>query len=136
MERRLPVSVETVLTALTSSEAVGRWFGPSDDFQVTVHEWDCRIGGRYRVEFKSPADESHIVAGEFKTLVPNRTVAYSWSWEGQPPMDMLVTFQLEEAGDHVRLLFRHQGFPVEDVRDHHDQGWLGTLDRLEREVRG
>lgn len=135
MERDLDASVETVFTALTSKEAVGGWFGPSDDFEVTVHEWDCREGGRYRVEFNTPAGETHIVIGEFESIVPNRLVSYTWSWEGQPPLDTLVSFHLERKGEgRTHLSFTHEGFPSDDVRGHHEQGWMGSLARLEREV--
>ena len=136
MERSLKARPEAVYAALTSREAIGRWFGPSDDFDVTVHEWDCQLGGRYRVEFNTPTGETHTIVGEFKAIVPNRRVADTWSWEGQPPMDTLVTFQIEGAGDRTNLLFTHEGFPSEDVRDHHETGWMGSMLRLEREVGG
>ena len=136
MQRDLAASPDTVFTALTSREAIGRWFGPSDDFDVTIHQWDCEVGGHYRVEFKTPTGESHIVVGEFTIIKPNRTVAYTWDWEGQPAMDTLVTFQVERAGDRTQLLFSHEGFPSKDVREHHEAGWTGTLVRLERDVNG
>ncbi len=133
-ERRLKAPPEVVFTALTTREAIGRWFGPSDEFDITVHDWDCQVGGKYRVEFNTPAGETHIVGGEFKTIVPNRTLAYAWAWEGQPPVDTLVTFQIAGTGDDTELQFSHEGFPSEDMRDHHETGWKKSVARLEQEI--
>lgn len=136
LERRLKAPAEAVFAALTSDAAVARWFGPSDDFEVKVHEWDCRLGGRYRVEFVTPSGEHHIVMGEFNALEPNRTVAYTWSWEGQPPIETVVTFRIEGGEVESRLRFSHEGFPGEEMRDHHLTGWSGSMDRLEWELEG
>jgi len=132
MERTLNAPIERVFEVLTAAEHIGRWFGPSDDFRVTVHAWEAKEGGAYRVEFNTPDGETHIVVGTFTAIVPNSRVSYTWSWEGRPPMDTLVTFALEGKGRQTQLVFTHEGFPAEDVRGHHEQGWTGSMARLER----
>lgn len=136
LEKQLTLNAPAahVYKVLTQAEHISKWYGPSDEFKITVHKWDCKVGGKYRVEFNTPAGETHIVVGEFKELKPNAKVAYSWSWEGQPPMDTLVTFAIKAAGDKTELAFSHVGFPAEEVRDHHNQGWTGSLERLSRAV--
>lgn len=136
MNRTLNASVETVFRALTSRDSIARWFGPSDEFAIDVHEWDCREGGRYRVGMRSPDGENHVAVGEFVSIVPNEKVAYTWTWEGQPPLDTLVTLNVKPAGDRTELSFKHEGFPADEVRDQHQQGWTGSLSRLAKEVEG
>lgn len=133
-DRTLDASVETVYEALTAKHAIRKWFGPRDDFEITVHAWDCRVGGRYEVEFKTPTGEVHTCYGEFKELVPMKKVSYTWSWKEQPPMDTLVSFVLEANGAKTDLTMTHEGFPAEDVRAHHEQGWTGSIERLLRFV--
>lgn len=133
-ERKLDAPVAHVYKVLTGTEFISRWFGPSDEFKVTVHQWDARIGGSYRVEFNTPAGETHIVIGTFKELVPNQKVAYTWTWEGRPAMDSLVTFTIRADGNKTLLTLVHGGFPAEEVRDHHQQGWAGSMERLSRAV--
>lgn len=133
-ERSLDAPVEHVYKVLTASDSIAKWYGPSDDFKVTVHQWDARLGGNYRVEFNTPGGETHIVVGVFKELVRNEKVAYTWSWEGQPPMDTLVTFTIRPDGQKTKLTLIHDGFPAEEVRAHHEQGWTGSLERLTRAV--
>jgi len=131
-ERTLHASAQTVYDALTSKDAIGKWFGPSDDFKVVVHTWDCRVGGSYKVEFKTPAGETHTCHGQFKELIPNKKVSYTWSWEEQPPIDTLVSFVIKANGEKTDLVITHDGFPTEDMRAHHEQGWTGSLERLVR----
>jgi uncharacterized protein YndB with AHSA1/START domain len=133
-ERTLNASPAAVYEVLSKAENIPKWYGPSDEFKIKVHTWDCRVGGKYRVEFNTPTGETHIVVGTFKELVPGAKMAYTWSWEGAPPMDTLVTFQLKAEGKGTHLAFVHEGFPAEEAREHHRQGWTGSLERLSRAV--
>ncbi len=132
-ERVFDASVDEVFEALTSEAAVAKWFGPSDDFKVTVHAWDCVVGGQYRVQFDTP-DGAHICVGRFQEILPGKRLTYTWSWEGRPPMDTLVSFEMEAADGKTQLKMSHAGFPTPDVRDHHQQGWAGSMERLGRLV--
>ncbi len=134
-ERSLNAPVEHVYKVLTEATHISKWYGPSDEFDVTVHTWEARVGGDYRVALKTPAGETHIVIGEFRELVPNEKVAYTWNWEGQPPMDTLVTFTIRPEGGQTALTLTHEGFPADDVRAQHEQGWTGSLERLSGAVR-
>lgn len=133
LERTLNASVERVFDVLTNPKHIPGWYGPSDDFDIKVHEWDCKVGGKYRVEFGTP-EGPQIVAGEFKELQDNSKVAYTWAWEGQPPMDTLVTFKISADDNKTRLDFTHEGFPSEEAKGHHEQGWTGSLERLQKSV--
>jgi uncharacterized protein YndB with AHSA1/START domain len=134
LERSLNAPAEHVYKVLTDAKHVGRWYGPADDFKVTVHKWEPKVGGKYRVEFISPDGTINIVIGEFKELVPGKKVAYTWTWEGKPVIDTLVTFTLKAVGKRTELTLTHDGFPDADMAGHHNQGWTGCLERLSREV--
>ena len=121
-----------VFDALTKPASVPSWLGPSDAYRVTVHAWDCKPGGKLRVEFVTPEKVTHIVVGVFKEVTPHTRLAFSWTWEGQPVIDSIVTFTLRPEGKGTALVLTHTGFPGTDMRNHHNEGWLGTLDRLSR----
>ena len=135
LERTLDSPVERVWSALTDRESIPRWYGPGDDFRVEVHEWDCRLGGSYRVAMHHKDGPTHTCYGVFKTIEAPERIAYTWAWEGAPPMDTLVTFQLAPEGGRTRLSFAHVGFPNEDVKEQHRMGWTGSLERLAAAVR-
>lgn len=132
LERSFNKTAEQVFKALTDAKAIGRWFGPSDAFKVTVHRWDCKVGGKYRVEFNAPDGATHICIGTFKQIVPNQKIAYSWDWEGKPTMDSVVTFTLKPEGQKTHLTLTHDGIPAADAAEHHKQGWTGSMERLGR----
>ncbi|MQA89202.1 MAG: SRPBCC domain-containing protein [Gemmatimonas sp.] len=134
LERSLRAPRQRVWQALTQGEEIGRWYGPSDDFRVDVVEWDCRPGGSYRVAMHAPDGNTHTCFGTFREVEAPRRLSYTWSWEGQPPMDTLVTFELAEDGEMTKLRFSHTGFPSVESREHHKTGWTGNLDRLARLV--
>jgi uncharacterized protein YndB with AHSA1/START domain len=134
LERTLHAPIRNVWKALTHGEEIARWFGPSDEFTIEVLEWDCRVGGGYRVAMHAPDGNTHTCFGVFRTVEEPRRLSYTWSWEGAPPMDTLVAFELEEDGTDTRLRLSHGGFPSHEVRDQHEMGWTGSLERLSRRV--
>jgi glutathione S-transferase len=130
LERTLDAPVERVWSALTDAGSVARWYGPSDDFRIEVREWECRVGGEYRVAMHHKDGPVHTCYGVFRTIDAPRRIAYTWAWEGAPPMDTLVTFDLAAEGGKTRLSFAHVGFPDEGAKEQHRMGWTGSLERL------
>lgn len=42
-----------------------------------------------------------------------------------------MTIELRETGDNeTELTLTHTGFAKEDVRDHHNEGWNASMDKL------
>ena len=134
LERTLRAPIGKVWRALTRGEEVARWFGPTDDVRIEVLEWDCREGGDYRVAMHAPDGNTYTCYGTFRDVEEPRRLTYTWSWEGQPPMDTLVAFELAEDGGVTTLNFSHTGFPADEARDRHQEGWTGSLERLSRLV--
>lgn len=130
MERTMDAPVGRIWAALTEASQIPYWYGPGEEFRIEVLEWDCRIGGRYRVAMHHKDGPTHTCFGEFKRLEPEQRIAYSWAWEGQPPMDTVVTFALIPEGEKTRIEFTHSGFPAEEAREQHRMGWTGSLERL------
>ena len=134
LERSLHAPIATVWRALTTATEIARWFGPSDDFRLEVLAWDCRPGGGYRVAMHDPTGNTYTCVGQFREVDEPHRLSYTWSWEGQPPMDTLVAYDLTEAGETTQLRFSHTGFPAEEARAQHEQGWTGSMARLQRTV--
>lgn len=133
-ERDLRASRLKVWEALTRGEEITRWFGPSDDFRIEVLEWDCRPAGSYRVAMHAPDGSTYTCFGTFREVDAPKRLSYTWSWEGQPPMDTLVAFELAGDGDSTKLRFSHTGFSSAEAREQHRMGWTGSLDRLARSI--
>lgn len=127
--RKLPAPPERCFRAWTDSEALKRWFGPGAA-EVVLAETDPRVGGRYRLVMRSPGGEEHDVSGEFREVVANRKLVFTWAWRSTPERQSLVTIEFVPAGGATAMTLTHEQFADEAARDRHHQGWIGALDKL------
>ena len=130
--RKLGAGPAKVWRAITEPEMLKQWMAPSDAFKVPVAEADVRVGGRYHIVMNAPDGEVHDVSGVYREIVPNKKLVYTWAWKSTPERQSVVTIELRAAGSGTELTLRHEQFADEEARDHHQQGWNGCLDRLEK----
>jgi uncharacterized protein YndB with AHSA1/START domain len=133
LKRRLKAPPSQVYSAWTDPKKIARWFGPRDTAQASVAaEIDLRVGGHYRISFTSEGGERHQVGGVYREVVPNRRLVFSWAWHSTPERESLVTVTLQPAGAGTLLTLHHEQLFDAAARDAHEQGWISTLDKLER----
>lgn len=131
LKRRLNATPEKVFAAWIDPEKVKRWMGP-EGIEVVSAECEPRVGGRYRWIMRAPDGEVHNVSGEFREFLPNEKLVFSWAWITTPERVSQVTVKLKPDGDGTLLTLTHEQFFDEAARDHHQQGWTGCMNKLER----
>jgi uncharacterized protein YndB with AHSA1/START domain len=90
-----------------------------------------RVGGRFRIAFGGADGTMHECAGEYREVVPNRKLVFTWSWPRTTPDRIsLVTVIFKAVNGGTELDFRHEQFFDEKARDDHKRGWTGVLDKL------
>jgi uncharacterized protein YndB with AHSA1/START domain len=135
LTRRLRATPAKVYAAWTDPEKIARWFGPADIEEGSVRaEIEPRVGGRYRLRFRSDSGEYHEVGGVYRDMVPDRRLAFSWAWHSTPERESVVTVSLQPDGDGTLLTLHQEALFDEAARDGHERGWHGGLDRLEKYV--
>jgi uncharacterized protein YndB with AHSA1/START domain/predicted enzyme related to lactoylglutathione lyase len=129
IKRRFKVAPEKVFAAWTDPQKMMRWMGPAKVTRCEATN-DLRVGGRYDIRMLAD-NEEHNVGGVYREIVPNEKVVFTWAWRSTPERESLVTVTIkpDETGSLMTLL--HEQFFDEDARDRHNQGWTGTLLRLE-----
>jgi uncharacterized protein YndB with AHSA1/START domain len=133
IERRINAPPEKIYAAWTEPKNLIRWFGPAMVKQETVRaNIDARIGGRYRISFDDEHGKHHEVGGTYRELVPYSRVVFSWAWHSTPERESQVTVLLRPDGAGTLLTLHHEQFFDAAARDAHEQGWTGTLDKLQR----
>jgi uncharacterized protein YndB with AHSA1/START domain len=136
--RRIAARPSIVFEAMTTAEGVAAWFGP-DDLPVVGAEMDARVGGAYRVRFRTRDGREHEASGEFLELVPPRRIVMSWSWTLGGELEeggriSRVEIELRSVGDGTELTFTHADLSSAASRSSHAQGWGGALDKLVRHL--
>jgi uncharacterized protein YndB with AHSA1/START domain len=126
--RTLEAPAQKVFAAWIDAAQLQRWLAP-------IAESDGRVGGRFRLEVRTP-EGSHVVAGEYRELVPGRRIVMTWVYEG--PMvpagkeATKVTVEFRPSGPNTEVTVRHEGLKHPTYRAAIRQGaWTEALKQLD-----
>jgi uncharacterized protein YndB with AHSA1/START domain len=124
-----------VFRAWTDPARMMLWYAP-EGLETPYAEADLRVGGRFRVLMREPDGKEHDVSGEYREIVPDRKLVFTWAWLRSPDDISLVTVELQPEGDGTRLTLTHEQLPGAAERDSHQSGWVSALDKLGKLVAG
>jgi uncharacterized protein YndB with AHSA1/START domain len=125
---------KTIFAFLVDPALMAQWIGDS-------HFLEPRVGGVLRIGFS----RGDVASGQYKEVVPNRRVVFTWGWEsvlaGQnsnltilPPGASLVEIDLEPKEGGTLLHLRHSHVPPE-IAQRHGERWSHYLAQLEAVAR-
>jgi uncharacterized protein YndB with AHSA1/START domain len=123
---------ERLWRAWTDAKALKQWWSPTPGEPVSLAELDVRVGGRFRICFGGAHGNEHECAGVYKEVVKPRRLSFTWTWpRTTPERESLVTILFNAKGGGTELVFRHERFFDQKVRDDHRRGWSGLLEQLD-----
>jgi uncharacterized protein YndB with AHSA1/START domain len=130
--RRIKASPDIVFEAVTSAEGIAHWWGP-DAGPVLLSESDPRVGGSYRLRFRTLPRAEHECSGEFLVVDPPKRVVMSWRWTsgGDDPGESQVEMTLRPIDVGTELTFTHSRLHDEASQRSHEWGWTGALRKLQ-----
>ena len=132
LKRRIAARPSIVFDALTTPEGIGFWWGP-DDGPVLIAETDVRVGGRFKVRFRMRDGGEHESSGEYLEVVRPERLAMSFRWTGADDSgESRIDIDLRAIEEGTSLTFTHSRLRDEAVKRSHEQGWSGSLDKLQR----
>jgi uncharacterized protein YndB with AHSA1/START domain len=123
--------VEAVYEAFANPDQLKNWWGPSG-FTNTIHEFDLRPGGHWRLTMHGPEKGNYENASVFHTVEPLQKVA--WKRSTMPLFDMEVEFQRvddERTKISFRMIFATAA-ECEKLRKFVEPNNEENFDRLER----
>jgi len=132
--RRIGARPAIVFAALSTAEGVAAWWGP-DDLPVISADMDARVGGVYRVRFRTLDGVEHEARGEVLEAAPPRRLAMTWTFTagGEPEEVGRVSrleFEVRAIDGGSELTFTHSQLRNEASRASHGRGWTGAFDKL------
>jgi uncharacterized protein YndB with AHSA1/START domain len=131
VRKTIRATAERLFAAWTTAEQLKEWWGPQG-VKCVAAEVDLRKGGRYRIGNQLPDGKILWISGEFEVIEAPRKLVYTWRIEPDTTSVERVTVQFETQGENTEVIVTHERIASEEVRDMHQQGWVGCLAGLER----
>ena len=131
VRRTIRASAERLFAAWTEPSQLKSWWGPGG-VRCIGAEVDLRVGGSYRIGNQLPDGSIVWIRGEFETIERPRKLVFSWHLEGEKSAPERVTVQFESAGDATEVIVTHERIASQELRERHEQGWIGCLQGLSR----
>lgn len=136
--RRIAARPSIVFDALTTADGVAAWWGP-DDLPVTLAEVDARVGGSYRVRFRTVDGLEHEARGEYLEVVRPQRLVMSWRWasggeQEEQGRTSRVEIGLTPIATGTELVFTHGELKNDASAKSHEWGWTGALTKLVRRL--
>jgi uncharacterized protein YndB with AHSA1/START domain len=134
--RRIKARPPIVFEALTTPEGISSWWGP-DPGPVLLVETDVRVGGHFRVRFRTLDGGDHESTGKYLEVMKPERLVMSWQWTtgGEPDEAgnlSRVAFDLKPIDIGTELILTHELLRSESSRVSHERGWAGAIDKLVR----
>jgi uncharacterized protein YndB with AHSA1/START domain len=134
--RRIAARPSIVFDALTTPDGIACWWGP-DDGPVLLAETDIRVGGRFRVRFRTLNGGEHESSGEYIEVNKPARLVMSWRWtlggeHDEAGEESRIEVDLRPIDTGTELTFTHSHLQTEASRASHEEGWRGALDKLAR----
>jgi uncharacterized protein YndB with AHSA1/START domain len=125
LKRHIKAAPAKVYAAWTDPEKIMRWFG--SDQGPTLH-----AEADFRFAFRMMDGEERDVSGAYREVLPGRKLSFTWNWANPCEPESLVTIDLEPDGDGTLLTLTHEQIAGDTVHDYR-RGWIGALDKLEKQ---
>jgi uncharacterized protein YndB with AHSA1/START domain len=135
VERMLKAGRARVFRAWTQPELMARWFFPGEGWTCAVSS-DLRVGGRWEVVMHDTEGALHKQFGEYREIVPESRLVFTWSCPDLAVVDSVVTLELRELEHGTELSLTHELPPDPQVRSGHEHGWQGCLGNLDKALAG
>ncbi|MCX7633508.1 MAG: SRPBCC family protein [Turneriella sp.] len=116
LTRVLDAKKELVFAAFTTQQALEAWFGPAG-FTTKTFEFDFKVGGRWRFEFKGPDGTAYGNRIEYTEISPpDRIAFYHGEDKDDDPGKFFVTITFDEQQNQKTVLSLRQLHPTAEQR--------------------
>ena len=135
LHRVLATKPEKVYRAFIEADALAKWL-PPNGFTCTVHEFEGKVGGAYKMSFRNfTTGHSHAFGGEFVELVPGERLRYTDRFDDPNlPGQIEVTVTLKNVLVGTEINITQAGIPDAIPAEACYLGWQESLRNLAKLV--
>ena len=131
--KTLNAPIKSVFDAWTKKEELEQWFAP-ENMTTTVQKLSVVAGGEYKITMKNAEGAEYVVGGVFKEVNAPEKLVFSWRWiSPEPGQETLITVEFKEVSGKTEMRFVHSGFKQEEFKKNHEEGWVSTFNKLEKQ---
>ena len=143
VRRVLNATPELAFKAWTSAEHIQQWMRPEPGMEVPRASMDLRVGGKFRIQMKTPDGEFFTAVGVFKEVKAPTRLVYTWDFEKDGSgaefgevegKTSLVTVEFLQRGERTEFVLTHSRFATVESRDSHAGGWEKIAESFEKWV--
>jgi uncharacterized protein YndB with AHSA1/START domain len=143
LKRTLNAPPERAFEAWTTPEHVRQWMCPEPGMSVPLATMDLRVGGKYRIQMKTPDGEFFTAVGVFQEVKPPERLVYTWDYEKDGSgtefgevegKTSLITVEFLKHGKGTEFVLTHSRFATVQSRDNHAEGWGKIVESLAKFV--
>lgn len=131
LHRVLRSKPDRVYRAFLDAAALVKWLPPYG-FTATVHHFEPRVGGTFKMSFTNfTTGSSHSFGGKYLELVPNERMRYTDAFDDPSlPGEMQVTVTIKPVLVGVELHIVQEGIPEMIPLEMCYLGWQESLTML------
>ena len=135
LHRVLKAPPARVYKAFLDPAAQAKWLPPYG-FTCTVHHFEARVGGTYKMSFTNfTSGKSHSFGGKYLELVPNERIRYDDTFDDPGlPGTMVTTVLLKAVSCGTELNITQEGVPAVIPPEMCYLGWQESLMQLAKLV--
>jgi len=135
LHRVLATNPDKVYRAFIEADAMAKWL-PPNGFTCTVHHFDAKVGGTFRMSFRNfTTGQSHSFGGKYVELVPGERLSYTDKFDDPNlPGEMQVTVALKQVSVGTEVNIVQEGIPDAIPAEACYLGWQESLRSLARLV--
>jgi uncharacterized protein YndB with AHSA1/START domain len=135
LHRVFKTTPEKVYRAFTDPLALASWLPPYG-FLCTVHSYDAKVGGGYKMSFTNfSTGNSHSFGGKYLEIKPNEFLKYTDKFDDPNlPGEMITTVSIKKVSVGTDLTVTQDGIPDMIPAEACYLGWQESLDKLMRMV--
>lgn len=133
--RRIRATPAKLWNAFVDPRELLHWWGP-DAGPTLSAETDVRVGGTFKIVFRTMGGEQFESHGEYLELDPPRRLVMSFWFSVSPEVRSRVTVSIVPGDGDVEVTVKHDGFSDEGLPIHHEEGWKGALGKMAARLEG